>query len=115
MPTDTRNCQYPLYCSLIPQKPGFPDLETSFHSLDAISDTEAQSACPMTWKEMRGCEPGWATYSPGLDAIIVKCTDTDQLLRVHTLQSKGKKLKPAKEWWTGYRDRASPHGLLCFT
>lgn len=103
-----------MFCSLVPQKPGFPELQTSFRKLGTVSLTDVQTACPSTHGKLKDSEPGWAAYSPGLDAVVVKCNDAEHLLQVHTFQSKGKSRKEARDWWAAYRDRANPAGLLLF-
>lgn len=62
-------------------------------------------------------EPGSALYSRKIEALVVKCADAGEehgYLLVGRLQSAGKKAMSAKDWIRGYKERATPEGVMSF-
>jgi methionyl-tRNA formyltransferase len=107
--------QYRLSTTLIPARPGFPPLPTTLADTTAVRTQDLHHQCPATHAALIDAPPGTAVYSERLSALICRTQQPeDGFLAVRSLQSKGKKNKPAADWWAAYADRASPAKTLYF-
>lgn len=96
----------PLTTTLVPRKDGF-------RAADVLVRSAHAAAAGGEPDELRDAAPGEATYVPALAAVAARCGHGTLLIT--RLQTRGKPVRGAAEWWRGFRDRADARGMVQFS
>lgn len=110
--------QVPLTTTLIPRaSTSFPSVQCMIRqggNLRRLYGTPLATLDARAHAALFGADgaPGMAVYSPALHAVVVRCASDDDVMLLLQLQTKGKPIRSAEEWWRGFHDRADAGGRI---
>ena len=108
----------PLTTTLVPAKESFPPVAVSMRegaSLRRNSPRPLSELDTHVHTTLRDRPPGSATYSSVLNAIVVRCaSSSDNVFLATKLQTHGKPMRNASDWWLGFHDRSDDDGCIRF-
>ena len=108
----------PLMTTLVPAKASFPPVAVSIRegaslrrtAQGSLAELDAQAHAALSDRP-----PGSATYSSVLNAMVVRCASSnDNAFLATKLQTQGKPVRNAGDWWLGFHDRSDDDGCIRF-
>lgn len=111
--------QIPITTTLVPSRGTFPQVACTLRDARPLSSVSSEPLALLDAQAQAklfgaGAAPGTAVYSETLQALVVRCATPENVLLVYALQTQGKPVRKAPDWWLGFHDRSDEQHRLHF-